>query len=290
MDEILEQNAGLGADPDEWDDITPDGLEDDGAPEAEPEGTTGEAEPEQEEAPAETAQEEAPEQPAEQEPVFELKHLDEVRRVGRDEVVSLAQKGMDYDRVTGKNRDMEARIAEMERDLPALRESDSFLRTLAQRAGKPLDAFMDEARAAMVAQELGVDEATAMERVRLEKERKAFEAQKQGSEAARREQAGQAEKETWRSTCFSAFAQAYPDVDPKAIQQEVWDAFDGGETLVSAYARTREKSLTAELEQLRAEASAREQAAQNAARSTGSVQSAGKSETDEFDALWYDGN
>ena len=33
---------------------------------------------------------------------FTLKHLDEVKVVGRDEVVSLAQKGMDYDRIRGK--------------------------------------------------------------------------------------------------------------------------------------------------------------------------------------------
>ncbi len=38
----------------------------------------------------------------ESDPTFALKHLDEVKTVGRDEVVSLAQKGMDYDRIREK--------------------------------------------------------------------------------------------------------------------------------------------------------------------------------------------
>jgi hypothetical protein len=33
---------------------------------------------------------------------FTLKHLGEVRTVGRDEVITLAQKGLDYDRIRGK--------------------------------------------------------------------------------------------------------------------------------------------------------------------------------------------
>jgi hypothetical protein len=33
---------------------------------------------------------------------FTLKHLDEIRTVGRGEVITLAQKGLDYDRIRGK--------------------------------------------------------------------------------------------------------------------------------------------------------------------------------------------
>ena len=35
---------------------------------------------------------------------FTLKHLDETKTVSREEVVTLAQKGMDYDRLEGKVR------------------------------------------------------------------------------------------------------------------------------------------------------------------------------------------
>jgi hypothetical protein len=58
-----------------------------------------------------------------QEPgIFTLKHLDEVRTVGRDEVVRLAQQGMDYDRVRSerdqlrKYRDELGPALEMVRD------------------------------------------------------------------------------------------------------------------------------------------------------------------------------
>lgn len=50
------------------------------------------------EAAAEDIQPEAPVQTDR----FELKHLDEVRTVSRDEVIALAQKGLDYDRIRAK--------------------------------------------------------------------------------------------------------------------------------------------------------------------------------------------
>jgi hypothetical protein len=45
---------------------------------------------------------------------FTLKHLSEVRTVGRDEVITLAQKGLDYDRIRGK---YDAAVAELSRSV-----------------------------------------------------------------------------------------------------------------------------------------------------------------------------
>lgn len=47
------------------------------------------------------AEDTAPEEEAETD-LFTLKHLDEVRTVSRDEVIALAQKGLDYDRIRAK--------------------------------------------------------------------------------------------------------------------------------------------------------------------------------------------
>ena len=50
---------------------------------------------------------------------FTLRHLGETKSVGRDEVIALAQKGMDYDRIRGK-------LGDASRELEALRAGESF--------------------------------------------------------------------------------------------------------------------------------------------------------------------
>lgn len=48
---------------------------------------------------------------------FTLKHLGDVRAVGRDEVITLAQKGLDYDRVRGKYDAASAELSSMRASL-----------------------------------------------------------------------------------------------------------------------------------------------------------------------------
>ena len=73
---------------------------------AEPPETPAEAE----EKPEEKAE---PEQPKEDS--YTLKHLDETRTVGRDEVIALAQKGMDYDRIREQRDAAASRLDEFEK-------------------------------------------------------------------------------------------------------------------------------------------------------------------------------
>ena len=58
---------------------------------------------------AEPAMNAKPEKPAEAES-FTLRHLGETRSVGREELIALAQKGMDYDRIRGKLGDASRQI------------------------------------------------------------------------------------------------------------------------------------------------------------------------------------
>lgn len=57
---------------------------------------------------------------------FELKHLGEIKKVTRDEVIALAQKGMDYDRIRGRldelSGEKDERRAEINRDLEQFAE------------------------------------------------------------------------------------------------------------------------------------------------------------------------
>lgn len=288
MDENREVMQAEAAD--DWDDIDLSDLTDEGGDVSDSETDDAEqtpetqteadqptdAEPEQD---ADGAEQQTAEAQADQ---FTLKHLDETRTVSRDEVIALAQKGMDYDRIRGRLEEQKD-YAELKKRNAELEDSFAFLKEFA--GDRSVDEFIDEGRAQALMQRTGIDHETALGRVKLERDRKALDAERQKQQAQQEEQQKQQEQadaqEQWRKNCFIAFDKEFPDVDPKSIPQEVWDAFGRGETLVSAYS----------LHQLRAlqkQQAAQRQAEENAKRSTGSRQTNGKDEMSEFDRLWYD--
>ena len=296
-----EMNTAFTADADDWSDITADSfadVEDDaqGAPDAETQGNDAAPEIEQNDGghDADAAQpgENEGQQAQTDGQLFELKHLGETKNVNRDEVVTLAQKGMDYDRVTEKNTQLENQVSEQKQQLAQLTEHENALQELAKQSGTTVEELVENMLIAVTKSKYGIDDdGMALERVKLDRERRALDQERAALATKNQEQEQQAANEKWRGECFDAFAKAYPDVDPASIPNGVWEAFNRGETLVSAYARERNKALEAEIARMKSEQETRDRNAANAARSTGSQSSAGKTGSDEaFDALWYDGN
>lgn len=296
-----DMNTAFAADADDWSDITADSfadIEDDaqGAPDTETQGNDAAPEIEQNDG----GQDADAAQPGENEEqqaqtdgqLFELKHLGETKNVNRDEVVTLAQKGMDYDRVTEKNTQLETQVSEQKQQLAQLTEHENALQELAKQSGTTVEELVENMLIAVTKSKYGIDDdGMALERVKLDRERRALDQERAALAPQKQEQEQQAANEKWRGECFDAFAKAYPDVDPASIPNGVWEAFNRGETLVSAYARERNKALEAEIARMKTEQETRDRNAANAARSTGSQSSAGKTGSDEaFDALWYDGN
>lgn len=296
-----DMNTAFTADADDWSDITADSfadIEDDaqGAPDTEAQGNDAAPEIEQNDG----GQDADAAQPGENEgqqaqtdgQLFELKHLGETKNVNRDEVVTLAQKGMDYDRVTEKNTQLETQVSEQKQQLAQLTEHENALQELAKQSGTTVEELVENMLIAVTKSKYGIDDdGMALERVKLDRERRALDQERAALAPQKKEQEQQAANEKWRGECFDAFAKAYPDVDPASIPNGVWEAFNRGETLVSAYARERNKALEAEIARMKSEQETRDRNAANAARSTGSQSSAGKTGSDEaFDALWYDGN
>lgn len=296
-----DMNTAFTADADDWSDITADSfsdIEDDaqGAPDTETQSSGAAPEIEQNDG----GQDADAAQPGENEEqqtqtdgqLFELKHLGETKNVNRDEVVTLAQKGMDYDRVTEKNTQLETQVSEQKQQLAQLTEHENALQELAKQSGTTVEELVENMLIAVTKSKYGIDDdGMALERVKLDRERRALDQERAALAPQKQEQEQQAANEKWRGECFDAFAKAYPDVDPASIPNGVWEAFNRGETLVSAYARERNKALEAEIARMKSEQATRDRNAANAARSTGSQSSAGKTGSDEaFDALWYDGN
>ena len=194
--------------------------------------------------------------------------------------------------MTEKNTQLETQVSEQKQQLATLTEHENALQELANQSGTTVEELVENMLIAVTKSKYGIDDdGMALERVKLDRERRALDQERAALAPQKQEQEQQAANEKWRGECFDAFAKAYPDVDPASIPNGVWEAFNRGETLVSAYARERNKALEAEIARMKSEQATRDRNAANAARSTGSQNSAGKTGSDEaFDALWYDGN
>ena len=282
-------------DPDDWSDIDFSDLEILDGDEEESQGgetqnDTAEPEADQQEgeAEAEAANEptvEAQEQTdgseaADQPELIELKHLGQTVRVTPEQLNAYAQMGLDYQRI---REDRDAARKEVER----LTAMETFLKELAAPQGISVEDLIDGARAEVLAKKEHLNKDVALQRIKLDRERKAFEAQK---DQQKKEAQAKSQEEAKRQEQFLRFARTYPKVKPNDIPKDVWDAFKDGEDLVNAYARFENRELKERVSKLESQLETAKKNSENKRRSAGSQRSAGSaSEMDEFDRAWYDG-
>lgn len=282
-------------DPDDWSDIDFSDLEIlDGDEEesqggetqndtAEPEADQqeGEAEAEAANEPTAEAQEQTDgSEEADQPGLIELKHLGQTVRVTPEQLNAYAQMGLDYQRI---REDRDAARKEVER----LTAMETFLKELAAPQGISVEDLIDGARAEVLAKKEHLNKDVALQRIKLDRERKAFEAQK---DQQKKEAQAKSQEEAKRQEQFLRFARTYPKVKPNDIPKDVWDAFKDGEDLVNAYARFENRELREKVSKLESQLETAKKNSENKRRSAGSQRSAGSaSEMDEFDRAWYDG-
>lgn len=282
-------------DPDDWSDIdfsdleVLDGDEEEGQggetqnDTAEPEADQqeGEAEAEAANEPTAEAQEQTNgSEAADQPELIELKHLGQTVRVTPEQLNAYAQMGLDYQRI---REDRDAARKEVER----LTAMETFLKELAAPQGISVEDLIDGARAEVLAKKEHLNKDVALQRIKLDRERKAFEAQK---DQQKKEAQAKSQEEAKRQEQFLRFARTYPKVKPNDIPKDVWDAFKDGEDLVNAYARFENRELKEKVSKLESQLETAKKNSENKRRSAGSQRSAGSaSEMDEFDRAWYDG-
>lgn len=286
---------------DDWDDIDLSDVVDDENDGAEQEETSVETEtdtPEadqQTEEPGQEQQEEPPEadtEPAEEpaEQTFDLKFLGETKTVNRDEVIILAQKGLNYDKVVAE-RDTTKSELEQLGGISLLRDCKEFLEELAAESRMTVSDLMDSTRAEVLAKKEGLDNSVALQRIKLDKDRKAFEAEKARKEAERK---AKNEAEEKQNRDILSFVQAYPEVQPQDIPKEVWDSVHrDGISLTAAYSAFENKKLREEVKAWKSKAETAEQNYKNQQRSTGSQSTAGvgtATKKDPIDLDWYSGD
>lgn len=241
----------------------------------------GEDTPSEQETPGE-------EKPEETKPeTFTLKVNKEEKTYSREEMISLAQKGADYDRVKELLEKSRTEQADMKKQFDSQKEAMELLAQIAKDSGSDVATLLENMQISMVQKRDSVSADVAKERVlrqKAERQAEALRSQKQEAEKAD----GRAKRE------IEEFRKAYPDVD---VTQELIDKLmpevTGGKTLLSAYrqmeeakqqaALTEKESRIAELEkQLAAEKKNKE----NRAASPGSQKDTGgqrqKTDFDDF--------
>lgn len=253
MDETME--TGFEAEIDNaWNDV--EAGEDIGADG--PSTESAAQEPEDHQEPTEPVSDEPA--PADQPELFTIKNRDEMRQVTRDELVAMAQKGWDYDKVR-EERDQLRQLRD--EASPAL----ELVKSYAQRNGMTVGDYLDYCRK----QELiasGMTEQHATQALQIEKDRAVLNEQQRQIQAQQQQQNSALEQarkaQEARQKDFNDFLTKYPKVDPKSIPKEVWESVRNGESLVNAYTMHENARLQAEL-------AAERQNAKNRATAPGSM-------------------
>lgn len=215
---------------------------------------------------------------------FTLKHLSETKTVNRDEVISLAQRGLDYDRVKEK-------LTAANEQLDALKGADeklAFFKELADSQGKTLDQFIEATAAAVLSQNKNIPFDDALKEIQFEFEKKRFAKEKTDWE---KKQSDRQSADDSRNADIDAFMRQYPEAakDPQSIPKEVWEDVEKNGSLVAAYGRYMDKQKDAKIAELTRQLEQQKQQNDNRKRSTGSQSSENMSTADElFDSYWRD--
>lgn len=232
-------------------------------PEA-PETPETATEAERQEVPTEETPQAAP--PAEEPPkTWTLRHLDVEKTVTEQEMTTLAQKGLDYDRIREK----------YDASKPVMELFGQFAKQSGMSVGEYVAHIRTQAK-----QAAGMNEAEARRAVELEDREATVAAAEAAMQRSAQERAAneQSNAEARRRADIAEFQKTFPDAakDPQSIAPEVWADVRGGLSLVAAYAKWQVAQERAAGEAARQEAAAAQQSEKNAARSTGSMKSAGE--------------
>lgn len=219
------------------------------------------------------------EQPADQPEMFELKFLGETKQYTRDEMTTLAQKGMNHDRILQQRDDLQQYRSANE---PLVND----LGRIAQQFGMTPADLLASMETNLLRQQ-GKTQAEAEAIIRANKSERQLQTY-HSQEQAMRQQQEEAQQRQQRD--FREFVQRYPGLDPKTIPASVWQDVRKGVPLVSAYGKYEMQQLKEENQRLQQQLSAKAQNDKNKENSLGSMQSgSGVPKTDPFlDELFRD--
>ena len=268
---------------DETEDVT---VEEDIAPEVETDEsfTDDESGSEEAEEPAAGDKQTAENKPAEKTDgeTFTLKVNKEEKTYSREEVISLAQKGADYDRVKEQLGQSRQTAEQLQGQLDQQQEAMDVLDELAKASQTDIPGLLRNMRLGMLKQQ-GLSEDAANERLlRMEAEKENAALKAAASEETAKETSSQrAQRE------LAEFRDVYPDVElSQELLNKLMDDVQGGTPLLKAYQKYESAQKDAQIEELQRQLAAEKQNKENLANSPGSQKDSGgkrtKSDYDDF--------
>lgn len=243
----------------------------------------------EEAADGEEAQEGAEEQKAEEDAakeqqadVFTIKVNKEERTVTRDEMITLAQKGADYDRVKAAAEQAKTDNTALKEQNAKMQEAFDLLTDLANESKITVPELLRVFRVNRFKGQ-GLSEEAAKERVAredAEKELQTFKAQQEAAQNLSDNDRAKRDVEEFRKM--------YPDVQlTEELVASLIDDVRGGMTMTQAYQRREAAKKDEEIRALRAELEAEKKNRENRASSPGSQKDSGsKRVKTQFDAFF----
>lgn len=254
--------------------VTDEGTE----PEAEGAESAQDAE---QETPGEGEQPGPEEKPQPQNDTFTLKVNKEEKTYSREEVISLAQKGADYDRVKEQLERSRQTTADLQIRLD---DQNEALSELAKEAGMDVPALLDNLRIATLKKQ-GLSEDAAKERLlRLKAERE--NARLKEEKPAEQESASETSQQRAKRD-LEEFRRVYPDVQlTDELIGRLTPDVQGGASLLGAYRKYENAQKDAQIAELQRQLEAEKQNKENRISSPGSQKDTGgkrtKTEYDDF--------
>lgn len=245
--------------------LSAEDFEGETSPEAEAE--SGAEEAQEKPAEPEEGQEQAPSQ---EEEGFEIVYNGQKMKLSRQEMITAAQKGMNYDHVYGELQQL--------RQAPEFALLDRYAAQNGMNRQQYMQALAQAETDRRVQQEVekGVPEETARRLVNLEQEQ----ARQQQQSAAAQSELGKRQE---RERQVAEFHKEFPDVTE--FPDEVMARIIRGETPVSAYRAYQIDQLNAKIASLEQEKAAQAVTEQNRKKSVGSVSGGGNGNDPFMDAF-----
>ena len=213
--------------------------------------------------------------------MFTLKVNKQEKTVTREEVIALAQKGSDYDRVKEQADKSKSDNEALRQQLSQTQEVYDVVSQIAKDANVEIPALLDSFRVRRLMEQESLTEKEAKERLgrlKAEEKLKALQAapEKKSEEQQRQERAEREIKE---------FRQQFPNVDISSLPVErLSKDIASGMSMTQAYLKDLNAQQAAQIEELNRQLKAKEQNAKNRASSPGSASDSGaRKQKDQFD-------
>lgn len=214
---------------------------------------------------------------------FTIKVNKEERTVSREEIIALAQKGADYDRVKAAADKSKSDNEALNQQLASMKPVFDLICEIAKDAGVEVEALLDSFQISRLRQKENLSEGEAKERLARVKAERELEKMKATPATPNPEQ----ERKARVDKEIEQFQKDFPDVALGDIPvDELAADIQAGKPLSQAYQAYLMRQKDAEIQQLKAAAAAAEQNRKNRAASPGSASDSGsrktKSATDDF--------